>query len=278
MRGVFVLVMTLLVAGLPGIAVAREAPVGARSGLLVDDATGRTLWARHADERRPVASITKVMTALVVLRAGHLDRTIRIAAAHRAYAAARHGSTAGLRVGDRLTARDLLAALLLPSGCDAAAALADAYGPGRTRFVRRMNATARALGLRNTRYTDAAGLPEPSGADASHSTARDQVLLGRRALRVPGFALIVRRARYVVPRTAAHGRYVWRTTNALLTTYRGATGVKTGYTRAAGYSLLFAARRRGRTLVGIVLNSARTDARFADARRLLDRGFTGRFT
>ncbi|MFC9971895.1 D-alanyl-D-alanine carboxypeptidase family protein [Spirillospora sp. NPDC127200] len=245
--------------------------VQARAAYLADAGTGAALWSRDPVVRRPVASLTKVMTALVVLREGDLDRRVRIKRSHLDRAAAHGGSTAGLRPGDRVRARDLLNALLLPSGCDAAAALADAYGPGRRAFVGKMNRTARSLGLRHTRYADAAGLPSAKG----WSTARDQTALGRHVLRLPEFARIVKRSRYVLPAGDGHRRYVWRSTNKLLNRYQGMLGVKTGYTRAAGYSFLFAARKNGRTLVGAVLDSSKTRGavRFKDAVRLMDWGF-----
>ncbi|WP_067486538.1 D-alanyl-D-alanine carboxypeptidase family protein [Actinomadura hibisca] len=254
-------------------ATAPTAPRGvqARAAYLADAGTGAALWSRSPDVRRPIGSITKVMTALVVLREGDLDRQIRIKRSHLAIAAANDGSTAGLRPGDRIRARDLLNALMLPSGCDAADALADAYGPGRRAFVRKMNLTAQSLGLRRTRYAEASGLPSKTG----RSTARDQVALGRYALRQPEFARIVKRSRYVLPAGDGHRRYVWRTTNHLLRQRPETLGIKTGYTRAAGYSLLFAARRNGRTLVGVVLDSSKTrnSARFKDAARLMSWGF-----
>ncbi|GAA2443198.1 serine hydrolase [Actinomadura vinacea] len=257
----------------PAGAGAASAPkaVQARSAYLTDGRTGRTLWARRPHDRRAIGSITKVMTAVVVLRSGSLDRTITIRPRHLAYAARRNGSTARLRAGDRLTTRELLNALLLPSGCDAAAALADTYGPGPSRFVRKMNATARALGLTRTRYDDPAGLPPTPG----HSTARDQVKLGRYAMRFSAFRQVVRRKQHMLPADHRHQRYVWHSTNQLLGTYPGMIGIKSGYTSAAGYSLLFAARRKGRTLFGIVLDSSRTQrqARFSDAARVLDWGF-----
>jgi D-alanyl-D-alanine carboxypeptidase (penicillin-binding protein 5/6) len=245
--------------------------VRARSAYLLDHRTGRRLWSRRPGDRRAIGSITKVMTAVVVLRSARPDRTITIRPRHVSYAARRSGSTAGLRPGDRLTTRELLHALLLPSGCDAAAALADTYGPGPRRFVRKMNATARALGLTRTRYDDPAGLPPSPG----YSTARDQATLGRYAMRFRAFRETVRRKQHVLPATRRHQRYVWNSTNALLGAYPGLTGIKTGHTTAAGYSLLFAARRKGRTLVGIVLNSSGTDnrARFTDAAKVLNWGF-----
>ncbi|MFC5185935.1 D-alanyl-D-alanine carboxypeptidase family protein [Actinomadura harenae] len=242
--------------------------VHARSAFLMDDSSGHALWARNSRTRRPIGSITKVMTALVVLREGHLDRRIRVRSSDLAYATARRGSTAHLRPGERFTARELLTAMLLPSGCDAASALATAYGPGRARFIRKMDRTARRLHLRDTYFNDPSGLPPSPG----WSTARDLVTLGRYAMRFPELRDIVDRDRYAAHRTPAHGRYVWYSTDTLLGRYPGLLGIKSGFTSQAGYSFLFAARRHGRTLYGSVLDSSRTrpGVRFRDATRMLN--------
>lgn len=212
-----------------------------------------------------------MMTAVVVLRAGGLGRRVRIAADDVGYADARDGSRAYLHPGERFTVRELLNALLLPSGCDAAAALADKYGPGRVRFVRKMNRVARSLGMHGTRYRDVAGLPPAPG----WSTAEDQVTLARYAMRFGELQHIVRRRSYTVQAGHGHGHHKWRSTDAMLGYYPGLTGLKSGHTTKSGYSFLFTARQDGRTLVGIVLNSsvAHDWARFDDATRLLDWGF-----
>ena len=248
--------------------------VPGRGAELADAATGRALWGRAENTRRPMASITKVMTALVVIRAGRLDRKIRISAAVPAYVRRNDAGSAGLRAGDVLTARQLLEAMLLPSGCDAAYALATAYGPGWRRFVAKMNATARKLGLRATRFANFDGLPWPTGR-STYSTPRDLLVLGRAAMRLAVFRRIVRQRTHYLAATAQHHAYRWRTTNLLLGAYPGAIGIKTGWTSQAGYSLLFEASRGGRALIGVVLNASTTnpDARFAAAARLLDWGF-----
>ncbi|WP_131739225.1 D-alanyl-D-alanine carboxypeptidase family protein [Actinomadura roseirufa] len=274
-----VLTAAALVVPAPASASARSAgpAVAARSGLLYDLAARRTLWSRAADTVRPIASITKVMTALVALDGTRLDRTIRIEDGHVRYPERYDGSSAGLRAGDLLTVRQLLHALLLASGCDAAYALADALGPGRERFVARMNGLAARLGMTRTTYANFDGLPWPTATSTS-STARDQVRLAAYALRDPEFAAIVARRSYGLPHTRAHRAYTWTNTNRLIGGYAGATGVKTGFTDAAGYSLLFSARRGRRSVAGVVLNSSTTDpaSRFTDAARLLDWAFTAR--
>jgi D-alanyl-D-alanine carboxypeptidase (penicillin-binding protein 5/6) len=251
--------------------------VQARGADLVNAATGRRLWSRGLNTERPIASITKVMTALVVIRAGALSRPIRISADVVTYVRQHGGSTAGLRAGDILTARQLLEGLLLPSGCDAALALAGAYGPGWRAFVRKMNATARALGMRNTHFANFDGLPWPTEF-TTYSTPRDLIILGLAAMRLAAFRAIVGQRAHYVAATAQHRAYFWRNTNQLLGFYVGAFGIKTGFTHGAGYSLLFEAQRHGRTLIGVVLDSSATSraASFADAARMLNWGFASR--
>jgi D-alanyl-D-alanine carboxypeptidase (penicillin-binding protein 5/6) len=224
-----------------------------------------------------MASITKVMTALVVIRAGGLNRTVRIPAFVVPYVDQHNASSAGLRPGDVLTVRQLLEGLMLPSGCDAALVLAGAYGRGWRAFVRKMNATAKALGLRNTRFANFDGLPWPAET-TTYSTPKDLITLGEAAMRLPAFRAIVRQRSYSIAATAHHHAYRWQNTNELLGSYPGAFGIKTGHTTGAGYCLLFEAERHGVTLMGVVLDSSKTDstAAFADARRMLNWAFTTR--
>jgi len=243
---------------------------------LMNASTGRRLWSRNRSKPRPMGSITKVMTALVVIRAGHLNRLIKITRAIPAYIR-RHpdASSAGLRVGDVLTARQLVEAMLLPSGCDAALALAKAYGPGRRAFVHRMNATARQLGMLSTHFSNFDGMPLPT-EHSTYSAPADLITLGRAAMQLTPFRRIVRQRSHGLAPTAHHHGYRWKNTNLLLRSYPGAIGIKTGSTDAAGYCLLFeAAGPGGTTLIGVVLHSSGTDpmTRFRAATRLLNWGF-----
>jgi D-alanyl-D-alanine carboxypeptidase (penicillin-binding protein 5/6) len=155
---------------------------------------------------------------------------------------------------------------MLPSGADAANALARTYGPGKTAFVAKMNATARRLGLHDTRYTNADGLPSPAGA---YSTAADQIKLAQTALDDSTFRTIVSRPVHRVAKSSHQRAHTWRNTNKLLQTADGVLGVKTGYTRAAGFCLLFAADRAGRRVVGVLLGD-QNERRFSTAGKLLD--------
>lgn len=257
-------------------AAAAAAPATRASGAdLVNPATGARLWSRYANVERPMGSITKVMTALVVLRAGHLGREIKVTSAAVRYVRERGASNAGLIAGDWLTARQLLEAMLLPSGCDAAYLLATAYGPGRGAFIRKMNALAAELGLTSTHFASFDGLPYPTEY-STYSTPADLVRLGEQAMRNATFRGIVAQRRYYLPATHLHHGYLWYTTDGLLGSYSGAVGIKTGNTKAAGYCLLFEARRGRRTLIGVVLHAdpgADPDAAFTAAEQMLNWGF-----
>ena len=257
------------------IALAR-APRGVQAvgGALVRAATGAVMWSRGMNTERPMGSITKVMTAIVVLQAGDLHRRIEVPKGVIPYDRKYDASNAGLRPGDYLTARELLEAMLLPSGCDAAYALAKSYGPGWTAFIAKMNATAQRMGLARTHFSNFDGLPWPTET-STYSTPRDLIALGRAAMRYPVLRSIVDQRSYRLAASPRHHAYVWRTTNMLLRDYPAAIGIKTGLTAAAGYCLLFEARENGHTLLGVVLHSSRRNdmAAFSDATKILDWGF-----
>ena len=239
--------------------------VKAKGAVLADAATGQVLWGREVGTPRPMASVTKVMTALLVLESGNLGREIRVPKAAVSYAWKYGGETASLRPGDVLTAHELLEALLLPSGADAAYALASAYGPGLPAFLARMNAAAARMGMRHTHFTSPDGLPYPTET-STYSTPSDLLTLGRAAMRYPAFRSIVDLQFYHLPKGRGHHQYWWDNTDELVGSYPGAVGIKTGYTDDAGHCLLFEAIRDGRALIGVVLDSPATGQR--PARRM----------
>jgi serine-type D-Ala-D-Ala carboxypeptidase (penicillin-binding protein 5/6) len=263
-------------AALPASALAATAPagVGALGADLADAGTGQPLWGRDANTKRPMGSVTKVMTALVVIQAGNLDQKITVPASAVSYVASHGASSAGLHAGDVLTARQLLDAMLLPSGCDAAYVLATAYGPGRAAFVAKMNAEATQLGLAKTHFANFDGLPYPT-PQATYSTPASLIALGLAAMALAPFRATVDRRAYHLAARNGHHAYTWRNTNLLLGSYAGTDGIKTGFTLAAGYCLVFEAQRGTSVLIGVVLHSTATKpaARFTDARRMLDWGF-----
>ena len=264
-------VLAAVVATGPAQAAASHPPqsVAAYAAELASGTTGKQLWGRRQYSSRPIASLTKVMTALVVVRSGDLGRRIRITRADEAYLGCCIQG-AGLKVGDVLTARQLLSAMLLPSGADAALALASSYGPGWRAFVGKMNANARRLHLVGTHFTNFDGVPS-----SDVSTPRNLLLLGEAAMKLPAFRDVVMQKRYLLRAGPRHHRYLWLNTNLLLGSYPGVIGIKTGWTPAAGECLLFEATHNKRVLIGVVLDSApsKTGAVFSDAARLLNWGF-----
>jgi serine-type D-Ala-D-Ala carboxypeptidase (penicillin-binding protein 5/6) len=248
--------------------------VKAKGAALADAATGQVLWARDPNVERPMASITKVMTALLVLESGSLNREIRVPKAAVTYAWEYGGETASLRPGDVLTAQELLEALLLASGADAAYTLSNAYGPGLNAFVARMNATAAQMGMTHTHFASPDGLPYPTET-STYSTPSDLLTLGLAAMRYPAFRSIVDLSFYHLPKGRWHHDYWWDNTNELIGSYRGAVGIKTGYTDDAGQCLMFEAVRNGRALIGVALGSPATGpaAAVQDAEQMLNWGF-----
>jgi len=248
--------------------------VKAKAGILADATTGQVLWSKGADAERPIASITKVMTALLVIQAGNLSRKITVPKAVLGYVAKYGANSAGLVPGQVFTADELLRALLLVSACDAAYTLATAYGPGLPAFVAKMNAMAAQLGLTHTHFTSPDGLPYPTEY-STYSTPDDLVKLGEIAMQNPEFRSIVGMRFYNLPQGDGHGHYWWGNSNELIGYYPGAIGIKTGFTDAAGHCLLFEVVRGGRTLIGVVLGSPATGpaAGAQDAAKVLNWGF-----
>jgi D-alanyl-D-alanine carboxypeptidase (penicillin-binding protein 5/6) len=249
--------------------------VQAKAAAIADASTGQVLWSRDLNTELPMASITKVMTALVVIRAGDLSRKITVPSAVVGYVEEHDASSAGLRPGDTLTASQLLEGLLLPSGADAAYTLAKAYGPGLGAFIAKMNATAKLLGMARTHFSNFDGLPYPTGY-SNYSTPASLLKLGRVAMTSAVFRSIVDRRTYRVASGSGHHAYFWRNLNPLLGVYRGAIGIKTGYTPAAGHCLLFEVTRGGRSFIGVNLDSpgVGTTVNGADATRMLNWAFS----
>jgi D-alanyl-D-alanine carboxypeptidase (penicillin-binding protein 5/6) len=244
-----------------GAAVAATAPPALRapSAILVEPATGDVVVGRRSADSRPIASATKLMTALLALERLPLGRRISVVP----YAASAVESTVGLRAGERLTTADLLRAALLASANEAAQTLAVRAGGSEARFVRLMNARARALGLTDTRYTTPIGLDRPG----NRSSARDLVKLTLILRRHPFFRKVTNRPRATL-RSGARTRTVLNR-NTLVRTWAPANGVKTGHTLGAGYVLVGSAARRGVLVVSAVLGAPSESARDADTLALL---------
>jgi D-alanyl-D-alanine carboxypeptidase (penicillin-binding protein 5/6) len=233
----------------------------ARAAVLQDLDTGQVLFAKAPDERRPIASLTKVMTAMIVLDRSDLDDDVVVSTA----AIAQPGSDPPLVDGERLSVRDLLYAMLLPSSNDAAVALAEHVAGTEAGFVEMMNRRATELGLRDTFFFSASGFD-----DRGHSTAADVAALARAAYRLPAFARIVRTKDRRFP-SPSGGTVQIQNRNILLWYLPGTIGAKTGYTAPAGSCLVAVAERDGVTLVAVVLGHP--DSAFGDGAALLDYGF-----
>ncbi|WTX24114.1 D-alanyl-D-alanine carboxypeptidase [Streptomyces sp. NBC_00656] len=252
----------------------------AKGGFVMNNGTGKTLFTKAADTRRSTGSTTKIMTARVVLaqKGLNLDSKVTVQKAYSDYIVAKGGSSARLIVGDKVTVRQLLYGLMLPSGCDAAYALADKFGSGSTRaarvksFIGKMNSTAKTLGLKNTHFDSFDGISNGS----NYSTPRDLTKLASSAMKYSAFRAVVKTKSTKQKVTTKSGGYrymSWTNTNKLLGTYSGAIGVKTGSGPTAKYCLVFAATRNGKTVIGTVLTSTSEANRTADAKKLMDYGF-----
>jgi len=253
---------------------------------LLDNDTGHTLDDFHGEVPLPMASTTKIMTAVIAIQAGNLDQVITIQQDALNEVNNNNGSSAYLKVGDQIKLRDLVYALLLPSGDDAAIAIADGISGNTQTFVKVMNIFAYRLRLFQTHYINPDGLTYYSVSNrplpGNYTTAYDLVRLAQYAMNLPLFAEIVKTTEYRLAPTAQHHGYNWLTTNSLLAhatdaptvkAYPWATGIKTGYTVEAGGCLVFSATHNRHDLMGVVLGSANKTSRFTDAVRLLNWGF-----
>jgi D-alanyl-D-alanine carboxypeptidase (penicillin-binding protein 5/6) len=221
------------------------------------------------------------MTAKVVLAQPNLnlDAKVTIQKAYSDYVVANNASQAHLIVGDKVTVRQLLYGLMLPSGCDAAYALADKFGSGTTRaarvksFIGKMNSAATSLGLKNTHFDSFDGI----GNGNNYSTPRDLTKIASSAMKSSTFRTIVKTKSYTAKTITKSGTVrtmaPWTNTNTLLSSYSGAIGVKTGSGPEAKYCLVFAATRNGKTVIGTVLASSSINQRATDATKVLNYGF-----
>jgi serine-type D-Ala-D-Ala carboxypeptidase (penicillin-binding protein 5/6) len=237
--------------------------IGAPAAILVDAHTGQVLWAKRAHDRRKIASLTKIMTATLALRAVPWQSTITVDKRVTKVPLVKEG----LRTGERVKAWKLFYALLLYSGNDDAAQLAISSAGSIHAFLSQMNAEARTLGLHDTHYTTPSGVID----EGNYSTAWDLAALTRYALGNPRFSQLVRTKRIQVRWAAPTNSKIYLNNNYLLHAYHGANGVKTGYTHESGWCLVATATRHGRKLIAVVLDSPNI---YGDARQLLNLGFS----
>lgn len=242
---------------------AESISVSAAGAIVIEAETGTVLFAKNADDRRAMASTTKIMTAILTIEAGDLDRKFTV----DPYAILIEGTSMGLREGDIVSRRDLLYGILLPSGNDAANAAAVSVAGSVSAFAERMNEKAAELGLSNTHFVTPSGLD----ADGHYTTARDLANLTAYAMENALFREIVSCG----SKTLEFGNPPYKRTlynsNKMLSRYDGAIGVKTGFTDNARRCLVSAAKREGVTLIAVTLNAPDD---WNDHTRMLNHGFS----
>ncbi|EXX88256.1 peptidase M15, partial [Paenibacillus darwinianus] len=261
----------LLAAGLlasavsaPGGASARPSSIStnARAAALIDVESGRILYSSRGNERMKIASLTKIMTAIVAIEHGKLSDAVRTSRR----ASGKEGSSIYLKVGEEMSLQNMLYGLMLRSGNDAATAIAEHVGGSEEGFVFLMNKKAEMLGLDHTRFMNPHGLDQPD----HYSSANDLAKLTAYALRNGVFRDIVKTRVKTAPNPNDAWDYKWTNKNKMLAMYDGADGVKTGYTKQAFRCLVSSATRNGQQLAAVTLNDGDD---WVDHRRLLDWGF-----
>ncbi|WP_298069474.1 D-alanyl-D-alanine carboxypeptidase family protein [uncultured Mailhella sp.] len=261
----FLRVFALLLAFCLAPGFAQAAPLNVKSAILMDVTTGRILYEQHPDQRIQPASLTKVLSLYVAYNSISARKTdysnvVRVSR----NAAGTGGSRMGLRAGDRVTLDKLFYGMAVASGNDASVAVAEHVAGSTGAFVKQMNALARRLGMKNSRFVNVHGLPDRN----QYTTARDMLRLAR------SYQTVYPRARryHLAPSVTHHGR-TEPNHNPLVRSYPGILGLKTGWVTAAGYNIIASARRRGHTLIAVILGAPNTSVRTAEIRRLLNAGF-----
>jgi D-alanyl-D-alanine carboxypeptidase (penicillin-binding protein 5/6) len=245
-----------------GPASAQPPELTAKSAILIEASTGKILYDRRSQERRPPASTTKMMTLITALEHGKLDDLVTTSEV----ASQTEGSTLWLAPGEQLKMLDLLYGVMLVSGNDATVAVAEHISGSVEKFADLMTAKAKAIGAVDTHFTNSSGLPDPE----HYSTARDLAFIAAYGYKNPLFAKIITAPSRTMPWAGKdHDREIFNE-NKLLWQYEGANGVKTGYTDEAGRCLVSAANRNGIQLIAVVLDS---DFMWTDSIALLDYGF-----
>ena len=241
-------------------------PINAKSAILMDVTTGKILYEQRADMLIAPASLTKVISLYVAMNAisdkkvDYNDK-VKVSSA----AARTGGSRFGLKAGERLTLDKLFYGMAVASGNDASVAVAEHVAGSTSAFVKQMNDLARRLGMKNTKFVNVHGLP----AQGQLTTARDMLKLAKA---YQAHYPIARR--YHLARSVTHNGHTEPNHNPLVGHYTGLDGLKTGWVTAAGYNIIATARQRGHKLIAVILGAPNTSVRAAEARRLLNAGFS----
>jgi len=254
---------------------APELRLASKAAVLMDAATGQVLYAHNPDQPLPPASVTKIMTLMLALEAvheGRISMADEIVASDRA--ASMGGSQVWLEPGERMTLRELLYAIAVGSANDASVAVAEALAGSEEAFADMMNRRAQALGMKNTRFANASGLPpQETGHQGPHvASALDLAILSRQAVRTPGLLELVSTWEYTMRQDGIQ-RPVLYNFNHLLRRYPGVDGLKTGMTSEAGYCIAATSVRDNLRLIAVTLGAPTAQARENDVRTLFEWGF-----
>lgn len=266
-----ILALCLCFVCLPMTVSAAPAEVSAKAAVLMDMTTGTVLYEQNAHERLPPASVTKVMTMLLVMEAidsGKIGWEDPVTASEAA--AAKGGSQIYLKVGETMTVTELLKSVAVSSANDSACALAEHLCGSEEAFVAQMNHRAEELGMQDTHFVNCTGLDDAPDAKAHLTSAYDIALMSRELMRnhpdIQNFTTIWMD-------TVRNGTFGLANTNKMVRFYPGTTGLKTGFTSAAGYCLSATATRDGLSLIAVVLGASTSQERFSACKSLLDYGF-----
>lgn len=260
------IIMALIVQPYSAHAAVGEPKIGSAAAIIMDAETGDVLWEKNADEKRAMASTTKMMTAILTLERESLEATVTIG--DDILSANRYGIK--LSVGEQMRVESLLYALMLSSANDSAVALAGHVGGSQERFAELMNKKAFRIGAYNTHYTNPHGLDDPK----HYSTARDLALIARYGMNNKKFASIVATKKWELNRVDKKKPYIVENRNKLLWTYPLATGIKTGQTSRAGNCLVSAAETDTVSIISVILGAKSQEAVFRESKVLLDYGFS----
>ena len=263
------LAAALLAAFLPHTA-AVEVEIPAPSAVLMDAATGPVLIEKNAHERLAPASVTKIMTLLLVMEAldeGRITMDDMVTTSEAA--AAKGGSQVYLEVGEQMSMDEMLKSVVVSSANDCATALAEHVAGSEAAFVERMNARAAELGMQDTHFVNCTGLDDAPDAAEHLTSAYDIAVMSRELLKHDR----IRSYTTIWMDTVRNGQFGLSNTNKLVRFYPGTTGLKTGSTSSAGYCISATAEKDGMELIAVVLGGSTSDKRFADAKTLLNYGF-----
>jgi len=266
------LLAAVLLAGmLPRRAAAVDLNLNAKSALLMDVATGTVLYEKECHERLAPASVTKVMTMLLIMEAlddGRIHLEDQVTASEAA--AAKGGSQIYLKAGETMPVSDMLKSIAVSSANDCACAMAELIAGSESAFVEQMNQRAAELGMADTHFVNCTGLDDSKEAEHHRTSAYDIALMSRQLLK---YHPDIKKYTTIWMDTVRGGTFGLSNTNKLIRFYSGATGLKTGFTSGAGYCLSATAKREGMELIAVVMGCESAQKRTADCKALLDYGF-----